>query len=198
MKNQPWRWATGVVGVASLLFVASALCDEPAAELKPDESKTGGRQESAQQQENRSQVPVQVARDRVKLLHSVYVSTLDVMHHRYFHGDRAFVPARAMEDVFSDMKRQYQVEARWIAVTPKAMNIDHEPKTAFEKKAADKIKSGSMEVEAIEAGYYRRAVAIPLTGGCINCHSGLFRQSTRKPFAGLVISVPVAGSELTE
>ena len=46
-------------------------------------------------------VPVAVARDRAKLMHEIYSATLEVMHDRYFHADRAVVPARAMEDVFS-------------------------------------------------------------------------------------------------
>ena len=107
------------------------------------------------------------------------------------HGDRAIVPARAMEDVFSDIKRQSDIEAHWIAVTLKAMSVNHDPETPFEKQAARDIKLGKTEVETVQAGYYRRAVAIPLSGGCISCHEGLIRQSTRKPFAGLVISIPV-------
>jgi hypothetical protein len=195
-KSQSWLLSAGVISLASLLLVRSALSDEPTADLRPANRKAGGpKQTTTPQRESIPRVSLEVARDRAKLLHEVYASTLDVMHRRYFHGDRAIVPARAMEDVFSDMKRQYHVEADWIAVTLKAMSIDHEPETAFEKKAAEEIKSGKIEVESIDAGYYRRAVAIPLTGGCISCHGGLFRQSTRKPFAGLVISIPVTGSD---
>ena len=178
MNSQSRLLSATVISFASLLLVRSVLSDEPVAEHEPA-----------------ARVPLEVARDRAKLLHDVYVSTLDVMHRRYFHGDRAIVPARAMEDVFADMEHQYHVEADWIAVSLKAMSIDHEPETEFERKAAGEIKSGKKEVESIDAGYYRRAVAIPLTGGCVSCHGGLFRQSTRKPFAGLVISIPVTGTD---
>ena len=82
------------------------------------------------------------------------------MHQRYFPGDRATVPARAMEDVFSEMKRQHQIEARWISATLRGMNIDHDPETPFDKHAAREIASGKTEVEQIRAGYYRRAVAV--------------------------------------
>lgn len=200
MKSQSSLLSAGVIGLACLLLVQSVLSDEPTPDLRPDHQKAAGpKQTTTPQGESVPRVSLAVARDRAKLLHEVYASTLDVMHRRYFHGDRAVVPARAMEDVFSDIERQYHVEADWIAVTLKAMSIDHEPETAFEKKAAREIKSGKTEVESIEAGYYRRAVAIPLTGGCIGCHGGLFRQSTRKPFAGLVISIPVnPGDELVE
>lgn len=175
------------VGFVSLLLIRGAFSDEPSADSKtPQEASVPG-------------VSLDVARDRAMLLHEVYASTLNVMHHRYFHGDRATVPARAMEDVFSDIQRQYDIEARWIAATLRAMNIDHDPETPFEKQAADEIKSGKTEVEEVRSGYYRRAVAIPLSGGCMKCHSGSLNQSTRKHFAGLVISIPVdVGSDSAE
>ncbi len=143
-------------------------------------------------------VPLEVARDRVGLLQEVYKSTMEVMHHRYFHGERAVVPARAMEDVFSDMKERSAIEARWIAVSLKAMSVNHEPKTDFEKFAVQQIKSGKREVERVEKGYYRKAVAIPLTGGCLSCHDGFFRStSPSTKFAGLVISMPIETSDQT-
>ena len=75
------------------------------------------------------------------------------------------------------------------------MSIDHDPETEFEKKAAREISSGKQEIESIEGGYYRRAAAIPLIGGCVGCHAGPFHQSTKKPLAGLVISIPITGSD---
>lgn len=165
-----------IASVGLILLSCLLVADDASA----DQSKDGA-----------DKVSVKVARDRAKLLHDVYASTLHVMHERYFHGDRAVVPARAMEDVFAEMKQRYQVQSRWIAVNLRAMNIDHDPETAFEKRASREIASGKQTVEAIEDGYYRRAVAIPLTGGCIRCHAGVGNQSTRKPLAGLVINIPV-------
>lgn len=139
-----------------------------------------------------SRVTTEVARDRAKVMHDVYAATLEMMHDRYFHGDRAAVPARAMQDVFAEMKRQSKVEARWISVNTKAMSIDHEPKSDFEKRAAREIAAGRSEVEVVEDGYLRRAAPIPLTGGCISCHEGFFKEPSKAAkFAGLVISVPV-------
>ena len=158
--------------------------DEPPDDVKPTADPAHPQQQGAG-------VPLEVARDRAKLLSDVYMSTLDVIHHKYFHRERAIVPARAMEDVFADMKRQSKIDARWIAVSLKPMSINHEPKTEFEKRAVREIKSGKREFELVDAGYYRRATAIPLTGGCASCHEGLFSQSTKKLFAGLVISVPI-------
>ncbi|MEQ8789811.1 MAG: DUF3365 domain-containing protein [Pirellulaceae bacterium] len=134
------------------------------------------------------------ARDRAKVMHDVYSATLEVMHHRYFHGDRAVVPARAMEDIFSAIKRQSRVEARWISVNMKPMSIEHAPQSEFEQRAAKEIASGKEAFETVEEGYYRRAGAIRLTDGCISCHGGFALAPSKSPkFAGLVISVPIHG-----
>jgi|GEM_PF-3530951 len=45
------------------------------------------------------------ARIRAKLMNEIYIATLDMLHHRYFHQERTMVPARAMEDVFSELKK---------------------------------------------------------------------------------------------
>jgi hypothetical protein len=132
------------------------------------------------------------ARENAKLMHNVYASTLDVMHHHFFRNNKAVLPARALEDVFADVEAQSKVKAKWIAVNTKAMSINHEPKSDFEKKAAAAIGAGKSEFEAVEDGYYRRAAAIPLGSGCVTCHTGLFAGTPKtQRFAGLVISVPV-------
>lgn len=140
-------------------------------------------------------IPLDVARDRAEVMHDVYEATLEVMHHRYFHGNRATVPARAMHDIFSIIERQSKVKARWISVNMKPMSIDHEPETSFEKAAAKAIAKGKSHIDIVENGYYRRAGAIPLSAGCVGCHGGLSSNpSTAPKFAGLVISVPVRES----
>lgn len=140
-------------------------------------------------------VSLEVARDRARLMHEIYVATLDVMHHRYFHGERAIIPARAMEDVFTHMKEHSASEARWIGVNLKPMSVSHEPKTAFEKRAAEELATGKATFDAVENGYYRHAGAILLTDGCVNCHGGFFKEQTKSPkYAGLVISIPVKES----
>ena len=142
---------------------------------------------------NSEPLPVAAARQRAKLLHEVYAATLDVMHERYFRGERAIVPARALEDVFAEMERQQGIKARWIAVNTRAMSITHEPQTEFEKLAAKAIADGRGELDETDDAYYRRAAAIPLGSGCISCHAGFFKQPPQKPlFAGLVISIPVS------
>lgn len=164
---------------------------EPPAGERPAASATSDAATADGPVDSRPRVSLAVARDRAQVLGDVYLSTLHVMHDRYFHGDRAVVPARAMEDVFSDVQRQSHVEARWFAVSLNAMSIDHEPKSTFEEHAARRIKAGQQQVEAVEEGYYRRAVAVSLGGGCLHCHEGFGKTSTVPRFAGLVISIPV-------
>ena len=62
------------------------------------------------------------------------------------------------------------------------MSLEHEPQSEFEKQAAKEIAKGKSEYEAIENGYYRRAGAIGLGAGCVNCHTG-FLQSPPKTAA---------------
>ena len=133
------------------------------------------------------------ARQQAKLLHKVYASTLDMMHHHFFRRDRAVLPARALEDVFADMEKQSNVKTKWISVNTKAMSINHEPRSEFEKKAAAAIADGKEDFELVEDGYYHRAGAIPLGSGCVSCHTGFFSKAPNTPrFAALVISVPVS------
>ena len=137
-------------------------------------------------------VSVVEARERGRLMHKIYASTLEVMHHHYFRRDRAVLPARALEDVFTDLDEQTKIKARWIAVNTQAMSIHHEPETDFEKKAAAAIAAGKTEYDRVEDGYYRRAGAIPLGVRCVGCHTKLSPSPDKTPrFAGLVISIPV-------
>ena len=195
MANEAFR---AVLLFSALLLTAATLHAQASeqkrdgANLKstnPDATTATARDADAGPQHR---VSPEVAEDRAKLMHKIYAATLDVMHDRYFHGDRAIVPARAMEDVFSEMQRQSEVQARWIAVNLKPMSLDHEAESDFEKRAKKEIAGGKKEVDVVEGGFYRRAEAIPLTSNCISCHAGLFRTAPKKPrFAALVISIPV-------
>lgn len=165
---------TAILSVASVHIVPALLADE-----FPDKHR----------------VSVAVARDRAKTSHEIYAATLESLHHFYFHGDRAAVPAKVMEDIFAESQRQTKIEARWISVSLKPMSINHEPKSNFEKLAAKEIAAGKPDYDAIEGGYYRRAGAIFLSGGCVSCHGGLTKGAEGKPqYAGLVISIPITGN----
>ncbi|MEQ9411806.1 MAG: DUF3365 domain-containing protein [Fuerstiella sp.] len=176
------------------VWTGATCCADPATTNKGEPTENSADRPSADQPSGTAvkRVSIDVARDRARLMHDIYVSTLDVMHERYFHGERAIVPARAMEDIFAEIERHSQTQARWISVNTKPMSVDHEPESEFEKQAAREIADGKTDVESVEGGFYRRARAIPLTSGCISCHDGFFRTPSKKPkYAGLVISIPV-------
>lgn len=183
------RYAAG--GALAVLCAALVWCGE----LSGDESAAPQSDEqaaSAEKPDAEDRVSVDVARDRAKLVHNIYASTLRVMHQRYFHGDNAPVPARALEDVFSEIAWRSKVEAKWISANLQPMGVNHEPRTEFEKQAAKEISAGKESFESVEDGYYRRAGAIPLGAGCIKCHAGFLGTAPKTPrFAGLVISMPV-------
>lgn len=135
---------------------------------------------------------VMAARERAKLLHDVYASTLDVIHHRYFRRDGPVLPAKAMEDIFEEMSGKTGTMANWIAVNTKAMSINHEPTTAFEKRAAAEISAGKESIERVTKRVYQRATVIPLKSNCVGCHTKMFSEEPKTPrFAGLVISIPL-------
>jgi hypothetical protein len=137
-------------------------------------------------------VSVAEARDRAKLMHDIYSATLDSMHHHFFRRDRAVLPARALDDVFAEIDKKTKIKTRWIAVNTPAMSLNHEPESAFEKKAAAELAGGKAEFESTEKGYYLRAGRIPLGVGCAGCHTKFGATDNKKPlFAGLVISIPV-------
>jgi len=181
--------AVSLPGVGELSMM-TACAGEPVDADSPAVSGRDGADVDADQG-----LSVEIARDRAIVMLDVYSVTLEVLHHQYFHGDRAVVPARAMQDIFSTIKRQSKVDARWISVNMKPMSISHEPTSDFEKRAAKEIAAGKDHVEVIEDGFYRRATPIPLRNGCVGCHGGLFEAASKKPkFAGLVISMPIRQS----
>jgi hypothetical protein len=92
---------------------------------------------------------LEAARERARLLHDVYATTLEVMHRHYFQKEKAVLPARAMEDVFEDMARTAGDRARWLAVNTKAMSIQHEPKTEFDRKAVAALSAGKESFEVV-------------------------------------------------
>lgn len=194
-------WAAMVLGVL-LVLAGATMGVAPVAHA--DEADAAAAAEvatlpEAGGEEVSGRVPLAIAHDRAKLMHELYAATLEVMHQRYFHANRAVLPARALEDVFADIRRQSQVEAKWLAASLKAMNINNEPKSDFEKRAAQEIAAGRSVWEEVAGGYYRRVGSIPLGNSCVSCHAGFGREHTQTPkFAGLMISVPILDSPVTE
>lgn len=177
------------VGVSAIFLLCAAFTSH----AQQANRSTTARATSKAQIKAEDRVSVEVARERATLMHKIYESTLHAMHRHYFRKEQATLPARALEDVFSEVMNDTKAEARWIAVNTRAMSIDHEPETEFENQAVKAISKGNDQVELVEGGYYRRATVISLSGGCLNCHNiGPLAPPPKSPrYAGLVISIPV-------
>ena len=181
---------TGVLG-ATLAWATLAWCAEPPAGAAPATAAPAvTATPEVTRDENR--LTVAAARDHARMMHNIYAATLDVMHQHYFHKNRTMVPARAMEDVFEEMDVHSRIKARWISVNTRAMGVDHEPRSDFDRKAAAEIATGKAEYEVIEDNTYHRAGVIHLGSGCVSCHTGFFSEQAKTPrYAGLIISIPI-------
>lgn len=190
------RW---MLGLCAGIVTSGALClgIAQSQDAKPTEPAKTPAETPVTADKSREETPratVTAAREQAKLMHNIYETTMDVMHRRYFRADRSVLPARAMEDVFNEIGRSTNAKANWISVNTKAMSINHEPATEFEKQAAREIAAGKESFELVENGVYQRAGRIPLGGSCINCHSNSFLPPSnfKSPrFAGLVIRIPI-------
>lgn len=132
------------------------------------------------------------AREQARLLHDALHSTLLIVHQKYYREDEKLpIPSSVLDDVFEEMQQTRNIKFRWISVNAEAMNIDHEPKTEFEKQAAEALSSGKKEFEQVEKGVYRHVGTICLPSQCLKCHMPN-RRSTATRFAGLIISLPVS------
>jgi len=168
--------------MAAACFMATAdSSDKPL--NKPQQSRTP----------DKPPLTLEEARGRAKLLHATYESTLIAVHRAYFtEGNRQPVPARVLEGVFYWMDQENKTNTHWISVNTEAMNLDHQPESDIEKKAAKVLASGEEQFELIEDGVYHHAGAITLVASCLRCHEpNLFQKQKRKRVAGLVISIPI-------
>jgi len=185
------------VALVSVLYLAAISFAEPPrvekGKVKQDEKSEATKATKKKKTNEQRLVTVKEARERAKLAHNIYATTLEAMHHYYFFNDRSSVPARVMEDMFKDIEQQENIKAKWIAVNAKAMSIDHKPEGEFEVQAAKEIGAGKLEYERVEKGVYRRAVSISLNNnGCLGCHLGFSANKNKKErFAGLILSIPV-------
>ncbi len=134
---------------------------------------------------------VQEARARARILHEAFHGALQVMHRDFFDEDDARVlPSGSLEDVFAALKHSYNIQVRWLAVNAKAMNIDHEAGSDFEKQAVAALASGEKEYELVTADEYLHVGTIRLASQCLKCHLPQ-RTSTADRAAALSIRMPL-------
>jgi len=188
-------WTTVITGV---LIASIAMTADPPAKTanNPTGQGTANTEENSGAQKN---VSVETARDRAKLTHTICCAMLDVIHDNYFRHERSVVPAVAMEDAFPRIANLENVGLRWITVNGKTMNVDHDPDTEFEKKAAKAIAAGKEAFESVDQGIYRRAKGISLmNNGCLTCHLGFGSSGRINRFSGFIVSIPVIVQQDTD
>lgn len=134
---------------------------------------------------------VKEARGRARLLHETIHGTLQVVHRDFFREDEKLpIPSQSLEDVFAELARSQKMQIRWLAVSTEAMNVDHKPKSDFEKQAVEVLRKGKPEFESIVEGKYHYAGTITLSAQCLKCHLPS-RSSNKDRAAGIVIAMPL-------
>ncbi len=113
------------------------------------------------------------------------------MHRDFFEEEESHtLPSQSLEDVFAAMKDRWQVELHWLTVNAAPMNVEHNPRDAFEKQAVKALAAGAEEYEAVDGNRFRYAGAIRLGSQCLKCHVPQ-RTSLEDRTAGLVITIPL-------
>ncbi|WP_238388695.1 c-type heme family protein [Roseimaritima ulvae] len=131
------------------------------------------------------------ARSRALLLFEMVHGTLQVVHRDFFEEDDALaIPSASLEDVFHELSVSFDVNFKWLIVNADALNVDHQPADAFEKRAAEALAEGKPMLETNENGRYRFAGPIRLPSQCLKCHVKR-RTSNTDRTAGLLISMPL-------
>lgn len=188
LKSNLTRLLLQSVLVAGLVTAAGFAAGTPDKEQVCKEKKAA----RAIEKEHGQRVTVKEARGQARLLHSALHTTLLAVHRQYYREDEKLpIPSSVLDQVFEEMQQTQNIKFRWISVNAEAMNIDHEPKTEFEKRAAEVLSSGKKEYEQVEKGIYRHVGVICLPSQCLKCHMPN-RRSTATRFAGLIISLPVS------
>jgi hypothetical protein len=163
-----------VASLSLLAWFCSTAIAEPAPEKKSPQLPTA-----------------EEARGCAEVLHESMHAALQAIHHEYF-GDeeKVTIPAVTLSKVFRQLARRQQIELRWLVVNAQAMNVDNEPRDAFEKQAVTALAAGADHLEAIEPGRYRRVGAILLASECLKCHLPS-RTGINQRVAGLSIAIPI-------
>lgn len=134
---------------------------------------------------------VEEAASRARLLHATFRGVLQVMHRDFFDpGNRKKIPSASLEDVFDELAESQGVKIRWLGVNAKTMNVEHEPRNDFEKKAVASLASGKSEYHEVEGKFYRHVGTIRLHNVCLKCHVPN-RTSLEDRAAGLEITIPI-------
>ena len=140
------------------------------------------------------------ARGRVRILETVYLSSLQNIHRNYFRDDQRLpIPSRVLEDVFYSVNSRNGIKSRWIAVNTPAMNVEHKPKPGFETRAAAALTAKKSRFEEIKGDVLYSARSVTLLASCQRCHlSALAQQNGGRRVAGLVIEISLKNTTTDE
>jgi hypothetical protein len=145
-------------------------------------------------------ITIDEARGRVRILETVYLSSLQSIHRNYFRDDQKLpVPSRVLEDVFFSVSSRNGIKSRWIAVNTPAMNAEHKPKPGFETRATAVIAANKSRFEEVKDNVFYSARSVTLLASCQRCHlSAEARQNGGRRVAGLVIEIPLKNTTTDE
>ena len=182
---------TGALGVVQFIAVGFALLVIGSGAWAPDEPGKAHGEDTRGGAATGPLPTVNEARERARLLHETFHDTLQVVHAQYYRQDEGLaLPAATLKRVFQELADRRKVEIRWLVVDARAMNVDHNPRDAFEKQAMKALGEGEAEFDLAKAGVYQYAGLITLGSECLKCHLPN-RTSNKSRKAGLVISMPV-------
>ncbi|AMV32160.1 hypothetical protein VN12_08555 [Pirellula sp. SH-Sr6A] len=177
------RWIFSACWIVGLLGPTVLWIDPFALEVnQEDQTESGPYQGPA---------TVKEARSRAFLMYELINGSLQVMHRDLFDDETpSAIPSSSLDDVFVEMKKSFQVELRWLTVDADVVNVDHQAKTEFEKKAVRELAKGTSYSENVGEGLYQFAGPIRLASQCLKCHVKN-RTNTNPRTSGLVITIPM-------
>lgn len=183
MTYQPSHLVGGVIAVfAAAMFYSEVF-------YQPNSQTVQAADNTPEADQNQLPKNIEEARGRARLLHETIHGSLQVMHRDFFREDEGMpIPSHSLEDVFKELARSHKVNLRWLAINARAMDIDHEPKSDFDKAAVDVLKTGKEFYESQTDGLYQYVGTIRLSASCLKCHLPA-RSSNDDRAAGLVIQM---------
>lgn len=123
-------------------------------------------------------VAVERARTTVKMLDDVYKGFIVNITETYVRAREKTPAARVAKKVFKYMEKKDWHTGRLVDASGTPVNPDNEAKTAFEKKAVEKMKGGASYFEEVGTNkkgqaVLRAATRVPVVmKACIDCHPG--------------------------
>lgn len=121
--------------------------------------------------------PAAVARTRetVRMLDDMYKSAVVHITKTYVNARERTPAARAAQRMFKDMASKGWHQARLIDTTGEPANMANLPKSAFEKKAVERLKEGKTYYEEVGEkdgrAVLRAATPVPaVMAACTTCH----------------------------